>query len=664
MERASIWITVISAWLLSCVQLGAQQPIPESRLIDVIDYRIEVEVQPDRSFLEGESKVKFLVLEETLAVPFSFNKQLTLLEVYDEEDVSYSLRTDDFATSRIRVQSPDPLREGAQKTLTFRFEGLLEEDEYAFLDVASTQKAVIDREGALLLPEGLWFPSHQLAVDPATATVRVTVPLGFSVVAPGRLDPIETVGLSEIFTWRSEDPITQVPVIVARYYRAEYEGEAVPQTFYMPEDSDKSMQEFADLVDEIVSFYTGWLGPAPFTGLTLTEVRNSQLGMPTAKALILLEPKLVEAHSLPVLEVARRVALQWWGHSVHIQRPMDAWLSDGFAAFSALRYVQSKDPKQFESELAKQAVEALKYQDTAPIINGLDLEAGSPRYQSIVGSKGAWVLYMLGQLIGPEKLDDLLSQFYDKYAGNTASIPDFVKLIGEATGDNYAWFFIQWIESVGVPEFQVDYTIFRLREGGYKIRGQVKQDIELFRMPLDILIETKGQPEEKHIMVNGKTTSFQFETETLPLRFEADPKGKILMDSERMRIAVLIALGDEFREAGEFVSAIEEYEKAVTLNARSSLAHFRLGETFFLQHSYSNAANSMRDSLNGDLKPEWVETWAHIYLGKVYDILGQRQRAKAEYQKAVNSKIDYNGAQAEAEKYLAQPYTKPSGVIG
>ena len=43
---------------------------------------------------------------------------------------------------------------------------------------------------------------------------------------------------------------------------------------------------------------------------------------------------------------------------------------------------------------------------------------------------------------------------------------------------------------------------------------------------------------------------------------------------------------------------------------------------------------------------------------------GQRQRARAEYQKAINSKIDYRGAQAEAQKYLDQPYTKPSNVLG
>ena len=200
MERLKPWIGITSIFLLSCVLVSGQGDAPGSQVIDVINYEIKVEVQPDRSFFEGEAKVEFLVLEEALAVPFSFNKQLTLLEVYDEEDVSYSLRTDDFATSRIRVQSPEPLQAGARKTLNFRFEGLLEEDEYAFLDIASSQKAVIDREGALLLTEGYWFPSHRLAVDPATVTMRVTVPLGFSVVAPGRLDPIETVGLSEAFT--------------------------------------------------------------------------------------------------------------------------------------------------------------------------------------------------------------------------------------------------------------------------------------------------------------------------------------------------------------------------------------------------------------------------------------------------------------------------------
>jgi hypothetical protein len=50
--------------------------------------------------------------------------------------------------------------------------------------------------------------------------------------------------------------------------------------------------------------------------------------------------------------------------------------------------------------------------------------------------------------------------------------------------------------------------------------------------------------------------------------------------------------------------------------------------------------------------------WCYIYLGKIYDILGQRQRALAEYNKAINTKDDTNGAQAEAQKWLATPFTR------
>ncbi len=216
----------------------------------------------------------------------------------------------------------------------------------------------------------------------------------------------------------------------------------------------------------------------------------------------------------------------------------------------------------------------------------------------------------------------------------------------------------------GGPEFRIEYTIYKLRDGGFKIRGQIKQNIELFRMPLEVRIETKGQPEDKELNVRGKSTAFTFPTETMPLRMELDPNGKVLSDSPRMRIAVHVALGEEYQALKEFLPAIREFEKATQLNPRTSIAHYRLGEVFFEQRNLSTAANSFRDSLNGDRKPDWVETWIHIYLGKIYDVLGQRQRALAEYQKAVNTKVDYNGAQAEAQKYLKDTYSSPGSVIG
>lgn len=650
----------------SFVGLPAWGQVPPSRpkLVDVQSYDISIEVDTDRSFLRGKAIVALEVLDETLALPFTLNGQITLLKITDETGERYSMRGDDFARGQVRVQGPDPFRTGDLKTLTFEFEGLLEKEQYAFLDVPSTQKAVIDRNGAALLSEGNWFPSHELANDAALVTVHVTVPLGFTAVGPGQLQPIETLGIQEVFTWRTDGPVNQVPVIVSRYFRQSFELGSIPMTFYVTEDCKQDLEALAQQANQYVEFFSQAFGEPGFQSLTFAQAGNIELGSTGALGLILLDTQLLNAHKMPVVDLASRIAQQWWGFGVRIKTPADAWLRDGFATFGGLLYVQAKTPDDFQVELGRQAVQALKYQDTAPIISGYDLEIGSAKYQSIVASKGAWVLYMLGRMIGPEKLTGLMAQFYRDWAGQDASIADFVKLVRANAEEDYAWFFVQWIESVGVPEFNIEYSVYKLRDGTFKIRGQVQQNLELFKTPMEVRIETKGAPEEKLLSVNGKTTTFTFDTQTMPVKIELDPNGKILMDSDRMRLAVHVAIGEEYLGQAEYVSAIEEFERAIQLNPRSSLAHFRLGETFFQQHSYSNAANSMKDCLNGDLKPEWVETWAHIYLGKVYDILGSRQRAKAEYQKAKNSKIDYNGAQAEAQKYLDEPYTKPSSVIG
>lgn len=642
---------------------GVEEFSTPSRL-DVRHYQISVEVDPDRAFLKGEAKVQLRVLEDTRTLPFSLNKRLSALEITDEEGTFLSLNYDELNRGALRVQGEDLFQAGTEQTLTFRFEGALDREEYAFLDLPRTEKALITREGALLLSEGHWFPSHRLPLDAATVEIRARVPLGFSVVGPGQLQEIETVGIEEIFRWESAQPVTQVPLVVARYLRQRFDLPPVPVTFFVEEAYDRDLQPLAEAISQILDFYGREYAPAPISALTVAQVGDVELASTGCRGLLLLEGPLLQASAPPREELAKRLALQWWGYSARFQRPQDAWMQDGFATFAALRYFQETEPSRFETYLSQEAVQALKYEGKAPISGGLNLGVGSPQYRSLVASKGAWVLYMLGQLVGPDRLNGMLQQWYRQKEGEVMNTSEFAGFVQQQTGEDYRWFFVQWVESMGVPVFTLDYTVLKLKEGGFKIRGEVRQTLELFKMPLDLLIETKEQPEEKHLLINGKSTPFTFQTEHLPVRLEVDPKGKILRDSERMRVAVHIALGEQYREQGELIAAIEEYRKAVELNPRSSLAHYRLGEVYFEQHSYSNAANSLRDSLNGDLKPEWVETWVHIYLGKIYDILGQRQRALAEYQKAINSKIDYQGAQAEARKYLEEPYSKPSSVIG
>jgi tetratricopeptide (TPR) repeat protein len=74
------------------------------------------------------------------------------------------------------------------------------------------------------------------------------------------------------------------------------------------------------------------------------------------------------------------------------------------------------------------------------------------------------------------------------------------------------------------------------------------------------------------------------------------------------------------------------------------------------QRNYDPALDNFQAALDGNLKPSWIEAWAHIKRGNAYDSKGDRARATAEYGKAVETGINYDNAQRVAKGFLATPY--------
>jgi tetratricopeptide (TPR) repeat protein len=259
--------------------------------------------------------------------------------------------------------------------------------------------------------------------------------------------------------------------------------------------------------------------------------------------------------------------------------------------------------------------------------------------------------------MGDDKFGQLVRTVPDKYSWKSISTEDFRKVAEQISGENLQYFFIQWIESNGAPEFKLEYTVFRTQKG-FRVMGKIAQDLDTFRMPVNIKIETEGNPEEKRIEVVGTSSEFLVDTFGKPKRVILDPANHMLRYSNPVRVAVAIRKGEQFAEVGEFTEALKEYQKALDVSRNSSLAHYRVAAVFMLQNNYQSAANEFREALNGDLEPKWTEVWAHINLGQIFDVTGQRDRAVNEYQLAVRTKDNSANAQEEAAKYLKKPYER------
>jgi hypothetical protein len=309
-----------------------------------------------------------------------------------------------------------------------------------------------------------------------------------------------------------------------------------------------------------------------------------------------------------------------------------------------------------ESQYRDLCVESLTV-DNVPILQSSRLEDYSPELWALTGSKGAAVLHMLRYVIGDQAFFDTLKQYASLYSWKSASTEDFKKVAEDASRQDLGYFFIQWIESSGAPEFKLEYTIYRTQKG-FRVMGKISQDLDTFRMPVELKIETEGNPESKRVEVVGTSSEFSVDTFGKPKNVVIDPDQRVLRYDNQVRTAVAIRRGAQYAEIGEFTEALKEYQKALETNRGSSLAHYRIAEVFFLQNNYQSAANEFRETLNGDLEPKWTEVWAHIHLGKIFDITGQRERAVNEYNLAIRTKDNTQGAQEEAAKYLKTAYER------
>jgi aminopeptidase N len=266
------------------------------------------------------------------------------------------------------------------------------------------------------------------------------------------------------------------------------------------------------------------------------------------------------------------------------------------------------------------------------------------------------VFRMLRETIGRDNFDRLLRTFLENYRAKNASIDEFEKLANQVSNESLRYFFAQWIEGTGVPEFTVDYQIIRTRSGKFRTRGTVKQNLEALRMPVELMLRAEGDNQQTTVRIEGRSEDFDFESNGQPIEVVVDPNNKILRMSDDLRVSIIARRGIEQMKEGIYAEAQQQFEAALKLDRSNSWVYYNLGLLFLEQRNWQQALDNLEASLIGNLKPSWIEAWAHIKRGNAYDAKGERNRAVAEYNKAIASGIDYDNAQAVAKKYLAAPY--------
>ena len=624
--------------------------------IDVEHYVITAEINPAAQSISAVVEVRFLPLEDGLtSATFELNNALSVSRVTgkDGEQLSASRSQQE---STIRVSFPAPLAKGQSTQVTFHYDGTLAGKEES--PVPGIRFAAIQNDFAYLLYPARWFPVAGYTVDRYTYELRATVPAGYRVVASGieKSAPLDSGKTTYTFTTLRAAFPGSIAVVQGEPVKVASEG--VTTGLYFRGEVAELAAPYGEETGKIVTYFSDLYGPAPQANLTIIETGDGAPNGYATEGILFLAPRSI-SKQVNARVLANQIAREWWGVLVSATTRDHHWITNGAARYSELLYVEHTGGQAaLEAEVRDTYVEALTVEEP-PLIQAGRLEDYSPEYWVLTGGKGAAVFHMLRFVMGDAGFSKLMREFPDKFAWQTVNTGDFRRAAEAVFGSDLQWFFIEWIESSGAPEFKLDYTIFRAQKN-FRIVGKVSQDMDTFRMPVELRIETDGNPEEKRIDVVGTSSEFSVESFGKPRRVVLDPNSRLLRYSTPMRVAVAIRRGEMFVETGNLGEALKEYQRALDAHRASSLANYRIGEVFFMQDNYQSAANAFREALNGDLEPKWVEVWAHINLGKIFDTTGQRERARNEFQLALRTKDNTQGAQEEAAKYIDQPYKRPA----
>jgi aminopeptidase N len=661
-------------WLACCATPSlAQVPRPPAFLAE--HYDVSATLDPVAQSLSAVAKVEFKAQEVSGGVRVELHQNLDVRDVKSADGKSLSFERDSGNTLFITVLLPSAVSTGTKVTLTFTYAGLLANEENS--PVPGVKTAVISKEGAYLLLPARWFPLTNFPSNRYTGTFRLNVPDSFAVAGTGKASaPTPMAGKNPaeggrlLYTFQCDTPAPNGTFVAGELQLSPEQAEGVNVSVYAPRSALGKPSDFAASVARSYTMFSDMFGPLHDADVTIAQLPDGTLRDFSGPGLLLLSKRIWDPRGAD-RTIARLVASQWWGNAVLPATPGDVWISDGLSRYSEALYAEQNAGREAGLKAVDEfAVGALMGEDAAPVAQAARLAPYSSDYRSVVMNKGAMIFHMLRAQMGDVPFKSLLHDFYTKYNGKNATIDDFENLAqaraeasakkGEAP-PQLRGFFAQWLNSTGVPDFTLEYVVYRTKQG-FRVVGKIKQPLDTFSMPVDIRIDTEGNPETKTVDVVGTESSFTVETfgRPKPGGIKIDPGNVVLKGSTTLRARAAIAHGEELAEQGRYYDAIGQYQRALSIQPNRPLANFRMGEAFFYQKNYQAGANAFREALQTVPEPQekWTEVWSHIYLGKIFDLLGQRERAVNEYSKAKQTNDDTGNAQATAESFLKKPYSE------
>jgi hypothetical protein len=359
-----------------------------------------------------------------------------------------------------------------------------------------------------------------------TFDLTVDVPFGWMAISQGRRADQYTGRLRDeerTFTvWIEEHPTPELYLVAGDYYRHEAYHQGVWVMAYTYEQSDSLAQVYLDATGRYIELYEGLIGEYPFSKFAMVEnFWQTGYGMPS---FTLLGDKVIRLPFIVRTSYGHEILHNWWGNSVFVDYSKGNWC-EGLTTYGA-DYLYKEQMSEAE---ARDYRHHTLISFNSYVTEGKDFpltefrERHDASSQNVGYGKSLMVYHMLRRSLGDDLFWQALRDLYETAKFTVASWDDVEAAFARATGDDFSWYFDQWLSRSGMPSIRVEGAEYEAVGDGYEITLRLAQEDPAWRVEMPVRIETADGAENHLVHFAGPESTYTFSTSDEPVSIGVDP---------------------------------------------------------------------------------------------------------------------------------------------
>jgi len=384
-----------------------------------------------------------------------------------------------------------------------------------------------------------WLPTIDHPYDKATSEFIVRAPAKYKVVSNGLLLEESYLGNNVKLThWKQSVPVSSWLFVLgvaefAVQYVDQFNGKSI-ETWVYAKNREAGFYDFKEPTKKVLEFYTKYVGPFAYEKLANIQTPSVNGGMETSSAIFYGEDLVNGKRDERTRNIViHEIAHQWFGNAVTETTWDDAWLSEGFATYFTLLFIESEyGMAEFDKGIQKAKKAVFDMSVKMPNFSIISDRTAEKEVVTtgLTYQKGAWILHMLRNLVGDANFQKGIQLYYAKYFNANANTDQFREEMEKASGKDLMPFFKQWLYQPINPIINASW-IFDAKQKKLILKLEQAQNSDmLFDLPVEINCYTKGNASPKTIKVqlNKKEQLFSFPSNSAPEKIVLDPNNKLL----------------------------------------------------------------------------------------------------------------------------------------